>query len=75
MKLLFFRGRQFRSGLEELDHCSEVLGDPFGNRSLVNVIDDAATYFLCMFAVDGPYNNLLTVNISGTVAPYNEFHA
>jgi hypothetical protein len=26
-------------------------------------------------AVDGPYNKLLTVNISATVPPYNEFHA
>jgi hypothetical protein len=26
-------------------------------------------------AVDGPYNKLLTVNISSTVALYNEFHA
>jgi hypothetical protein len=25
--------------------------------------------------VDGPYNNLLTVNISAMVALYNEFHA
>jgi hypothetical protein len=26
-------------------------------------------------SVDGPYNKLLTVNISATVAIYNEFHA
>jgi hypothetical protein len=48
-KLLFFWGRRLWVNQEGHDHWGEVLGGPFGNRSPVNVADDAATYFLCAF--------------------------
>jgi hypothetical protein len=38
------------------------------------LLEDEQKYSVGEF-VDGPYNKLLTVNISATVALYNEFHA
>jgi hypothetical protein len=46
-ELLSFQGHRLRAGPEEHDCCSEVLGGPFGDRSPVNIIDDAVVYFLC----------------------------
>jgi hypothetical protein len=49
-ELLFFWGRQLGATLEEHGRYGEVLGGPFGNRSPVNVADDAVAYLLCAFA-------------------------
>jgi hypothetical protein len=40
-ELLFFWDHRLRAGPEEYNHCSEVLGGPFGNKSPVNVVINA----------------------------------
>jgi hypothetical protein len=42
---------------------------------VMSVMDIVIYVMHVMDIVDGPYNNLLTVNISTMVAFYNEFHA
>jgi hypothetical protein len=47
MEPLFRRGRWLGASPEEYDRYGEVLRGPFGDGSLVNIIDDAAVYLLC----------------------------
>jgi hypothetical protein len=42
-ELLFLQGHRLRAGPEEHGRCSEVLGGPFGNRSPMDIANDAAT--------------------------------
>lgn len=52
-ELLCLRGHWLRASLEEYSRYSEVLGGLFGDRSLVNIVDNAAAYLLCAFTCSG----------------------